>query len=276
MKKGLIFLFIISTFFPCIANATYSLTYNNNSYFYVQSRVKEDGQHFFRLYFACLDTNGNFATDDVMDKFELTGPNGIVPVNNDLKFSGIYTEVDGSYNDNYQGQWWYGTPYETSGYSATLNIQELASGKYTLTFTDNDNQTSSAQFTVNNIVDLPIIPSKSYKISRDMQGNFIWEWQVPYEIDPNLQTSCRAFIDVFDNNGNLLGELYVKVPTLLGRLFVPKVIFDQGLTMGGVTFGLGIQLRTNDNNNRSYSTEVPFYIDTNGKVSLTKFRTRRR
>ena len=51
MKKGLIVLFIISTFFPCLANATYHL-----NCFSVQNRVYENGNQLNRLAIRLLWT----------------------------------------------------------------------------------------------------------------------------------------------------------------------------------------------------------------------------
>ena len=87
----------------------------------------------------------------------------------------------------------------------------------------------------------------------DQNGDIIWQWQVPDYMDSSLQTSARAYIDCYDANDNLIAELYVRIPTHMGFLFVPKSVVDQ-LLLIGKKFGFGTQIRTNDNNNRSCST----------------------
>jgi hypothetical protein len=245
MKKGLIVLFIISTFFPCLANATYHL-----NGMYVQNRVYENGKHLNRLYFECVDANKNYPSTDVLGSVVFTDPNG-KNVDVAAPFSGSYLLTDGSYNAS-NGQWIWQTPYLTGGYSANFSDQ-LITGTYHLKFTDKDGEISEKDYTFNKIVDLPIIPSSSYNFHINQAGDLIWQWQVPDYIDPSLQTSARAWIDFYDDQKKLIGELWVYIPTQMGFLCVPKTIVDQ-IVSAGKTFYFGTQIRTNDNNNRSYST----------------------
>jgi hypothetical protein len=53
----------------------------------------------------------------------------------------------------------------------------------------------------------------------------------------------------------------------MGFLFFPKVLVDQALLEGN-TFKFGTQIRTNDNINCSYSTEVPISLNS-PEISLT-------
>ncbi|MFH0994363.1 MAG: hypothetical protein V1844_02555 [Pseudomonadota bacterium] len=247
MKKGLIVLFIISTFFPCIANATYHL-----NAFYVQNRVYENGNHQNRVYFDCVDAFKNYPTTDILGAAVLTDPNG-KNVKVEFLFSGSYLEVDGSYNAS-NGQWIWQNPYQTGGYSANFS-DKLITGKYHLDFIDKAGEASGKDFVINKIVDLPIIPTSSYSLHLNQAGDLIWQWQVPDYIDPSLQTSARAWIDIFDDQKKLIGEFYVSIPTQMGFLVVPKTGLEYILSVGK-TFHLGTQIRTNDNNNRSYSTGV--------------------
>jgi hypothetical protein len=74
-------------------------------------------------------------------------------------------------------------------------------------------------------------------------------------IDSSLSTSIRVWISIYGDKNEYIGEFYVRVPNQLGKLVVPKNTFNQVLAMGK-TFTLGAHIRTNDNNNRAYSTEV--------------------
>lgn len=245
MKKGFIVLFIISTFFPCLANATYHL-----NGMYVQNRVYENGKHLNRLGFDCKDANKNYPLTDVLSSVVFTDPNG-KKVDIAAFFGGSNSEIDGSY-DAGNGQWIWQNPYIYGGYYANFSDQ-LITGTYHLKFTDKDGEVSEKDYVFNKIVDMPIIPSSSYRLHMNQAGDLIWQWQVPDYIDPSLQTSSRAFIDFYDDQKKLIGELYVNIPTQMGFLCVPKTIVDQIVSVGK-TFYFGTQTRTNDNNNRSYST----------------------
>jgi len=125
------------------------------------------------------------------------------------------------------------------------------------------------------IKDLPIIPSDSIFFRRDSEGNIIWTWDVPEGISRDLETSVRAFIDMYDDN-EWKGDLTVKVPTHLGRVFIPADVFQsiegRADELGCDTLKVCIQLRTNDNYNRTYSNSItleeagdpPVHCDVNG------------
>ena len=247
MKKGLIVLFIISTFFPCLANATYQL-----SYFAVRNQINENGDKFNLLVFECTTAN-QYTSTNALGSVVLTDPNG---KNVDITppFNLWYGYTTNSYYDSNTGRWIYSAFYFASQYQVKFSDQ-LITGTYHLTFTDKDGQFSQMNYLFNKIVDLPIIPSKTYHYYRDQDGNFIWQWQVSY-VDPTIQTSVRAYIEIYDAQGKYWGELFVNVPTNMGSVFVPKEVFDIVLSIGK-TFTLGTQIRTNDANNRAISNLVP-------------------
>jgi hypothetical protein len=157
------------------------------------------------------------------------------------------------YYDANSSQWIYPPFYFVSEY-ATEFLDLLIAGTYHLTFADKDGEVSRLNYDFNGIVALPIIPSSSYSYYRDQDGKFILQWQTPY-IDPNIQTSVRARIHAYDELNKLVGMIDVKVPNYIDEVFVPKNKFEQILYMGK-THTLGTQIRTNDSNNRAYSTEV--------------------
>lgn len=244
----IILLLVVAVPFPSPSHATYHI---NN--FFIQNRVNEDGARLYRILFSCTDDNGHYPAQSVLGNYELTDPDNskISPV---YEFTFLsYYELDGNYDSQYS-RWHVGSGVYL--YSCFIsNLSELKEGKYTLTVTDHDGQSSSATFEVKATVDLPVISSKSYSYYLDQQGNFIWEWDVPYDIDPSLSTNCRALIDGYDKNGNMSFEYYYTVPTHLGRLFVPKEVFDKILSYG-TTFKLGFQLRSADNSSRTYAKYV--------------------
>lgn len=52
--------------------------------------------------------------------------------------------------------------------------------------------------------------------------------------------------------GKIVGNIYYRVPTHLGRLFVPKAIVDAAKSLGN-SYLIQIQMRTNDQGTRTYS-----------------------
>ena len=89
MKKGLIVLFIISLFFPCIASATYHL-----DGFMVQNRTYENNSQLNRLQFSVLDSNNNYPSSDVMRSFVITDPKGNpISLKNPVSFNTIYDSM---------------------------------------------------------------------------------------------------------------------------------------------------------------------------------------
>ena len=145
--------------------------------------------------------------------------------------------------------------YRYCYYKADISAQ-LIPGLYHLAFTDVDGETSNKNYTFNAIVDLPFIPANSYSYYIDQDGNFIWQWKMP-NIDYSISTSIKVgvFISIYGDKNEYLGELFIYVPTQLGKMVVPKDTFNQLLTMGK-KFILGALIKTSDNNNRAYSNGV--------------------
>ena len=98
---------------------------------------------------------------------------------------------------------------------------------------------------------LPIIRSSSFKDKVDKSGNLIWTWKVPYDFYPPFDTNMRSVIKITNHDGNI-SYFFPRVPTHLGRLFVPNYVVDK-IKEEGDQYEMIIQLRTNDNNNRTYS-----------------------
>ena len=226
------------------------------AHFFVQHRVYEDGREFNILVVDIYDENWNIIIEDIVNNVELIGPDG-QPVNmSNVEFS-LCRIAFPKYDAN-TGQWEY--KYDQNGeifsdwadYIATIN-EPLKQGLYRLKVIDTSFDQYEAEYYFNGRKDLPIIRSRSLKYKFDKEDNLIWEWNVPYYLNPEWKTSVRAQINIYRGD-EFVGVLYPKVPTHLGRLFVPSDIF-QKIKEEGDLFKLQIQLRTNDNNNRSYSKE---------------------
>jgi len=107
-------------------------------------------------------------------------------------------------------------------------------------------------------MNLPIIPSDSVYAYKDISGNFHCSWDVPENIAPDLSTSIRAWVTALTDGVDLgKGEIYIKIPTHMGHLFIPNSVF-QNLESVGNSFKIGLHLRTNDNSNRAYSNSIIF------------------
>jgi hypothetical protein len=222
-------------------------------YFHVQSRIYEDGTKFNRFYMDFRDENNQLLAEDLLDSSSvvLTDPNGQrLPVQ-DLVFY-IDRELDGKYDDA-KGIWQYNPDFvPMPGYCAVVP-GVLVPGVYHLAVLYNG-ESLEQTYTVNRIVDLPITPAA--KINCKAQyGNLICQWPVPMDLsrtDPTLETSARVCIDVIKAS-KIVAYVYVTVPMHMGRLYLPASVVNTIRNENGDSYQIQIQLRTNDNNNRSYS-----------------------
>jgi hypothetical protein len=251
MKKVIAALFVIYVFFPLSAHATYRL-----NWFAVQSRVFENGTRSNTIGFECRDANNRCPLTDVAGTAILTDPNGKM-----IKLDPVYSgsmETDVTY-DAVNGQWKWDAPYYYANYAANITDQ-LITGTYHLKYTDKDGEVSEEKFEFKQVVDLPVIPTISYRLHINQAGDLIWEWQTPDNILPTIQTSIRAWVDYFDEHQKLSGKIWVTIPTHMGYFSIPRTTLEQILPKGK-TFELGIHIRTNDNCNRSYSTSIMQYAN---------------
>lgn len=244
---ALLCLLTITTCAPGLAEA-YVL-----DYFMVQHRTYENGSKHNRIAFAVKDANGGYVTQDKLESLALYGPDGKQLKLTDKAFYS-YKELDGVY-DGPTGRWQYMTTFYTSGnYRAFISASELAVGTYKLAIVY-DGAKLEGNWYFYGQVNLPVIKSTTFKYWMDKYGNFMAEWGVPYDLcrtSPNLETSVRVWIDSYKGK-TWIGEAFVRVPTHMGRLFLPSSIVSQ-LKKQGDNFTMGVHLRTNDNCNRTYST----------------------
>ena len=223
---------------------------------YVQHRTWENGSEKNMLAFGFKDgTSGVAILEDKLASVTLYDPNGAEVMLGEPIFGGAYAELTGEY-DGKTGIWNYGTGtfYQGADYTAYIE-QEVMVGTYRLVAVF-DGVSVEATFERTVEADLPIIPASSIKKKVDASGNLILTWAVSYELSQNnplLATSAKVLIEA-KKKGQIIGSLNYRVPTHLGRLFVPKAIVDalKGL---GSSHIITIHLRTNGNGTRSKSNE---------------------
>ena len=249
MKKIMAVMFVMSVLFPMTANATYRL-----KLLYVQSRVFENSTRANTIGFECRDVNNKYPLTDVVGTAVLTDPSGKTIKLNPV-FSG-YMETDVTY-DAANGQWKWDAPYHYANYTAVITDQ-LITGTYHLKLTDKDGEISEEKLEFGRVVDLPVIPARSYRLHINPAGDLVWEWQVPDNIPPTIQSSARAWIDYFDEKQKLIGKIWVTLPTHVAYLPIPRSTLEQ-ISQVGKTFEFGTHIRANDNYNRSYSTSIMQY-----------------
>lgn len=223
---------------------------------YVQHRVYEDGTSYNRVAFGLIDeANNRNLPKDVVTNIELLGPGGTpVSLEGSLGFYSIDYMVYGYY-DAYNGYWVFPDPSTESGWYDEI-LSSLLEGEYTLKVTTSDGQTLVKTYTFNQQIDLPIVSKRSFRFEKK-DGNIWWRWDTPmelYTMNPSVATQCRAYIDIY-RSGNLFGELSFRVPTHMGGIFLPSQVVEELKTLGD-QFDLVVQIRTNDNNNRSYSSPL--------------------
>jgi len=221
---------------------------------FVQHRKFESGIEYNRLYFK-LTANGNPVTEDIISYAELYDPSGNLV---DLRDRGLATSrlFKGRYEPE-TGQWSYDENFTNStGYYYHF-YDPLMPGTYHLKVFLPGQDPVERDYTVNARVELPEIPSQSFKACMDESGNLTWHWDVPDSIDPRLSTSIRTFIRTRSDGTESNKILYVTIPTLLGYAHVPNTVLDK-FKEEGETLTFQIQIRTNDDNNRYYSDKMPF------------------
>jgi hypothetical protein len=240
--------------FACQAAAEYYL-----STFILQHRKYENGDDFNRITFAFKDSAGQLVTDDILFSAILKDPTGAqVPI---LELSQYLDSVLYGNYDWKQGRWFYPGAFGVdTGYGGKVE-GALKKGKYVLEAVDKNSKQHTGEFYVNGIVNLPLISSKTLKPSFDKSGNLICQWAVPWVLgqkNPDWDTFTQAVIYIYEGK-TLTGVMYVRVPTYMGRLFVPSSVLDL-LRAKGSSFQLGVNLRTNDQNNRVYSNTIPLTL----------------
>lgn len=165
----------------------------------------------------------------------------------------------GNYDDNTDA-WNYDAAFHGENYfRVQYTTPDLAAGNYRLEVIFNDGSppyTSDATFY--GLQTLPTISANSFYGYEDASGNFVWGWKAPYS--PTMyasgatNTSLRPSFMIF-NGGTYIGEIHFKVGTQVPMMYIPKSRLDLAKALGD-GYSVGLQIRSNDNNNRRYTNSI--------------------
>jgi hypothetical protein len=241
------------------------------TYWQLMKRSYEDGRVFNRLGFAVVDGSDNFVIYNVIKTVTSVGPSGPISLPEKPPEQGGGTDANfsddsilyGSYDGDTE-EWSYDSDFHYENYFGINFSGDLEIGNDTLSVIDVDDVTmpfAAGDGDVkyfNGIVNLPKISAKSFRGYEDTSGNLLCQWSLPmdtyfYASSPNC--SFRCFILIYNGN-SFVGEIFVKVPVAVSMMFVPNSVMDKAKLMGD-NFLLGVHLRTNDNNNRIYTKNIP-------------------
>jgi hypothetical protein len=211
--------------------------------------------------FTIKDDSGQIISNDKLNhgSILLIDPNGDeVPITN-LKFNKPYKTMNATYNSQ-TGKWLFSPPVSTSEYSGEVP-GDLMVGGYQLVV-EYDTETLDKWWDFRGKVVLPYVESEHIKAKLDKEGNLFARWRITRELilaAPESDKSARVFFDAYDKFGNITGTVYLASPFHMGNAMLPKDVVDWLRSIGKI-YKLGIQLRTNDNCNRSYSDVVPISL----------------
>ncbi len=246
-----------------VDSANYDLTAVDKPYsvewWHLQHRIYEDGRDFNVSHFAIKDLNDSYVLNNVIQNIELFDPDGnSVKLSNDTGFGGKYKSLFGKYNSDL-GQWKYDETFTQESYYRVAFDESLKIGTYHMKLTDiNGKVYDSYKYNNSPVMNLPIIPSSSVYAYKNEAGNFHCSWVVPENIASDLSTSVSAWVIAMTDGIDMgEGEIYVKIPTHMGHLFIPNSVFQKLDTVGN-SFKIGLHLRTNDGSNRAYSNSILF------------------
>jgi hypothetical protein len=231
-------------------------------YWQLQKRTYENGTSNNRLGFMVLDEFGDPVDTDVVGSIVLVGTG--VPDSLPAHTFGGTSETLFGRLDTATGVWIYDSDFIAENYYAVNFSGDLAAGFYGLTVIDEDGDPiANAQPSVyfNGVVALPEISSKSFRGFEDAAGNFLVQWDPPADTalwSTDLDVSIRCWLSIYDSADltDLIAEVYVRIPAMVGGMYVPRSVMDLARTKGDY-LQVGLHLRTNDNNNRYYTNVVP-------------------
>jgi len=274
LSFNFLFVLLISFILAETASAAYQV-----GNVYVQHREYEDGRSFNKAYFEILDQNGfSIPNVDVVNEAKLYDPNS-----NQVNIPEWTAEPDidifTGYYDMDNGRWIYNDSFMSNSYFAIF-MGDLITGTYRLEIRADDGQTYEKTITINGLVDLPQISSSSFQLHPDTYGNVFWTWEVPDKLcrfSQNYDTLLKPYIAIYSNE-QMVGWFQVKIPTHMGRIFIPAGKVQEVMNSGD-KFVFGIDLRTPDMNNRYFSNgltvdDLTSYYPANGRQRVVSFVTR--
>ncbi len=274
MKK--FFSLVVSLISVCMISSTTFANYYID-FWYIQHGTYENGNEYNRLAFAVRDQQGAipdstdpFVMNDVVTVINLFYPDAsqvsFEPPPSGTHFGGSYKTLNGRYEanrgDSKEGQWIFSDTFTNESWYRADFLGILRQGLYQVhvEFTEGTQvKTFDADVMVNGQKNLPIVSANSFRGYHDSSGNLILIWTPPHEVGfwltSEMSTSARGILEAYVD-GIYAADLYIRQPTHLGVLIVPSNVFQnvqQKLGPGNITYKTLQQLRTNDNNNRTYS-----------------------
>lgn len=237
---------------------------------YIQKRIYEHNKSVNRLGLAMYDPNANaLVAENVIDDVVLYDGDGeIVPlgdvgIENVLgkypKFYAPYSPNTPRY-DGFLNDW---TP---EGYYSRIILGDLKeNSSYHIIVTyhalgiTNPTYTTDSYYYYRGEVFLPVVSASSFKYEFDQDQNLYFSWEIPAKDifnmdhtlfnDPSRYPSIRAMINRYDSNGDIY-NLWIELPYLSTGVFIPV---DSGILDGADSIEIGVQFRTRDNSNRTFS-----------------------
>jgi len=199
-------------------------------------------------------------TTDVVTNVTLTDPDGkMVPLSS-ITFRTFSTYTRGEFIVADAGWTYPASPLDTYGDWNADILTPLFSGKYTIEVTTDDGITHILDADFEHFA-APIIPSSSFQINQDSDGNIYWMWDIPKSLldlgkgkEGDEKMYIRAGIESRLND-EWTGLIYVDTPIYMGFCFFPndKLQYLRGL---GDEIRFFIHVRNHKAYNRSYSKSI--------------------
>jgi hypothetical protein len=242
----------------------------------IQHRVNESGDTINRLAFEILDDSGNHVdTASVVTGAILRPPkpNGDPdpsgnPVNlTTINFSPLFDFYGARFN-TINSTWEYNTPLEISDFTANI-LDPMVIGTYILEVSTDTGPPLIGQIDFDFLLDLPIIPSRTFQIQTDPSGNLFWTWDIPEQLLTLAKTydlQYRAGVGAMANGQNV-ALYWPNVPVEMGFSFTPSSIFQE-LVNRSDEIHFWFQVRTSNNNARAYSKTIVVQ-DLSSPISVT-------
>jgi len=227
---------------------------NQVEFWAVQHRTTEKDTNINVAIWAMKNDGGDYILDDILSSIELFDPNGI-KIQPTRTLFGSNITAHGGYDAN-NGRWYFDSAFWPQSYYKIEFGGTLKTGQYRLSFVDNVSIQYDEYFYFTSLRDLPIIPSDTICILQNSEG-LVWKWKTPdsLKFQSDISTSVRAWIDIYNKSNEWVGDIWLKVPTHMGWAFAPNSLLQQIPGQNNI-FQIGLQVRTNDNNNRAYSKVV--------------------
>ncbi len=224
------------------------------AWMWVQRRTTSAGERINYLSFGLRAGSGGYVSG--ASAADLTGLTLLAPSGTPVSLSAFSAANHAILFGTYSG----GEPeWASAGFTPLTEFwavlsSPLETGTYRLEVTFRG-RVYQAAYTFRGVADLPVVASSSFRFETAPSGEVTWTWSPPESMcGAGGDTSARAIIVVYREGGKV-GVVYITVPTCLGSLLIPAAMADT-LNRMGDSFEFIVQLRTNDESNRTYSRPV--------------------